>query len=105
MADIHIHREHRLGLAKARKTARQWAGREANSAWVHRHRGMKATSSGSSAAASKAIIVDVDSFDLTARLSGAGRHHGGRAGIEENLDAVLADQRREKSRRRGRGEG
>ena len=25
MADIHIHREHRLGLAKARKIAWQWA--------------------------------------------------------------------------------
>ena len=25
MADIHIHRAHRLGLAKARKTAWQWA--------------------------------------------------------------------------------
>jgi hypothetical protein len=25
MADIHIHRTHRLGLAKARKTAWQWA--------------------------------------------------------------------------------
>ena len=25
MADIHIHREHRLGLAKARKTAWRWA--------------------------------------------------------------------------------
>jgi putative polyhydroxyalkanoate system protein len=25
MADIHIHREHRLGLAKARKVALQWA--------------------------------------------------------------------------------
>src|SRR5512144_1035977 len=25
MADIHIHREHKLGLAKARKVAWQWA--------------------------------------------------------------------------------
>ena len=25
MADIHIHRKHRLGLAKARKTAWKWA--------------------------------------------------------------------------------
>ena len=95
MADIHIHREHRLGLAKARKTAWKWA--EA----VEEKFGMECTViEGKTndvvefkrAGVEGRLVVDADSFDLTARLGlllGAFR---GRieAEIEENVDAVLA---------------
>jgi len=95
MTDIHIHREHRLGLARARKTAWQWAeAAEANF-------GMECTViEGKTsdvvefkrAGVDGRLVVDADSFDLTARLGlllGAFR---GRieAEIEENVDAVLA---------------
>lgn len=95
MADIHIHRAHRLGLAKARKTAWQWA--EA----AEEKFGMQCTvieGKGSDVVEFKRsgvegrLIVAADSFDLSAQLGlllGAFR---GRieAGIEENLDAILA---------------
>ena len=95
MADIHIHREHRLGLAKARKTAWQWAeaaeekfGMECTVIEGKTSDVVEFTRSG----VEGRLVVDADSFDLTARLGlllGAFR---GRieAEIEENLDAVLA---------------
>ena len=95
MADIHIHRTHRLGLAKARKTAWQWAevaeqkfamectvieGKTGDVVEFKRP-GVQGQ-----------LVVAADSFELTAKLGlliGAFR---GRieAGIEENLDAILA---------------
>jgi putative polyhydroxyalkanoate system protein len=95
MADIHIHRTHRLGLAKARRTAWQWA--EA----AEEKFGMECTViegktsdvvEFTRAGVDGRLVVDADSFDLTARLGlllGAFR---GRieAEIEENVDAVLA---------------
>jgi putative polyhydroxyalkanoate system protein len=95
MADIHIHRDHRLGLARARKTAWQWA--EA----AEQKFGMECTVIEGDdsdvvefkrAGVDGQLLVAADSFDLTARLGlllGAFR---GRieAEIEENLDALLA---------------
>ena len=95
MADIHIHRAHRLGLAKARKTAWQWAEAaeqkfamectviegETGDVVEFKRPGVEGR-----------LIVAADSFDLSATLGlllGAFR---GRieAGIEENLDDILA---------------
>lgn len=95
MAEIHIHRSHRLGLAKARKTAWRWAEAaeekfgmectviegETNDVVEFRRAGVEGR-----------LVVDADSFELTAQLGlllGAFR---GRieAEIEENVDAVLA---------------
>ena len=95
MADIHIHRTHHLGLARARKTAWQWA--EA----AEEKFGMACTViegktsdvvEFTRAGVDGRLVVDADSFELTARLGlllGAFR---GRieAEIEENVDAVLA---------------
>jgi len=95
MADIHIHRDHHLGLAKARKTAWRWA--EA----AEEKFGMECTvTEGKTsdivefkrAGVHGRLVVDATSFELTARLGlllGAFR---GRieAEIEENVDALLA---------------
>lgn len=95
MADIHIHREHRLGLAKARKTAWRWA--EA----AEQKFGMECTViegktsdvvEFTRAGVEGRLVIDAESFDLTARLGlllGAFR---GRieTEIEENVDALLA---------------
>ncbi len=95
MADIRIHREHRLGLAKARKTAWQWA--EA----AEQKFGMECTViegqtrdvvEFSRAGVEGRLVVDADSFDLTARLGlllGAFRSRI-EAEIEENVDTLLA---------------
>jgi putative polyhydroxyalkanoate system protein len=95
MADIHIHREHRLGLAKARKTAWQWAeaaeakfGMECTVIEGTTSDVVEFTRSG----VEGRLVVDADSFDLTARLGlllGAFRSRI-EAEIEENVDAVLA---------------
>ncbi len=95
MADIHIHREHRLGLAKARKTARQWAET------AEKKFGMECTVvegktsdvvEFTRAGVEGRLVVDADSFDLTARLGLVLGAFRGRieAEIEENVDAVLA---------------
>jgi len=95
MADIRIHREHRLGLAKARKVAWQWA--EAAEAKF----GMECTVvegktsdvvEFTRAGVEGRLVVDAESFDLAARLGlllGAFRSRI-EAEIEENVDAVLA---------------
>ena len=95
MAEIHIHRTHQLGLARARKTAWQWAeaaeekfGMECTVIEGKTSDVVEFTRSG----VDGRLVVDADSFDLTARLGlllGAFR---GRieAEIEENVDAVLA---------------
>ena len=95
MADIHLHRKHALGLAKARKTAWQWA--EA----VEEKFGMECTviegvTSDTvefrRAGVEGCLIVTADAFQLDAKLGfllGAFRHRI-EAEIEENLDALLA---------------
>jgi putative polyhydroxyalkanoate system protein len=96
MADIHIRREHRLGLAKARKTAWQWAeaaeqkfGMECTVIEGKTSDVVEFTRNG----VEGRLIVDADSFDLTARLGLVLGTFRGRieAGIEQNLDAVLAE--------------
>ncbi len=95
MADIHIHREHRLGLAKARETAWQWAETaekkfgmactvvegETSDVVEFRRAGVEGR-----------LVIGAESFDITARLGlllGAFRARI-EDGIEENLDALLA---------------
>jgi putative polyhydroxyalkanoate system protein len=95
MADIHIHRTHRLGLAKARKTAWQWAeaaeekfGMECTVIEGETSDVVEFTRSG----VEGRLVVDADSFELTARLGlllGAFRSRI-EAEIEENVDTVLA---------------
>jgi putative polyhydroxyalkanoate system protein len=94
MADIHIHRSHRLGLAKARKTAWKWA--EA----VEKEFDMECTVIEADdhdvvefrrAGVEGRLRVEADAFDLTARLGlllGAFR---GRieSEIEAQLDKLL----------------
>jgi putative polyhydroxyalkanoate system protein len=95
MADIHIHRDHQLGLAKARKTAWQWA--EA----AEQKFGMECTViegedsdvvEFSRAGVEGRLLVAADSFDLTARLGLLVGAFRGRieSEIEDNLDALLA---------------
>ena len=94
MADIRIHREHQLGLTKARKVAWQWAedvekkfdmectvieGEFSDTVEVTRS-GVKGT-----------LIVAGDHFDLNAKLGflvGAFRHTI-ESEIERNLDKLL----------------
>lgn len=101
MADIHIHRAHKLGLAKARKTAWQWA--EA----AEQKLGVECTViEGETrdvvefkrAGVEGQLVVAADSFDLTARLGflvGAFRERI-EAEIEENIDALLAGAAKKK---------
>ena len=95
MADIHIHRTHKLGLAKARKTAWSWA--EA----VEQKFGMECTVIEGDesdvvefkrAGVDGSLLVTADAFELNARLGfliGAFRQRI-ESEIEENLDALLA---------------
>jgi putative polyhydroxyalkanoate system protein len=108
MADIHIHRAHRLGLAKARKMAWQWA--EA----VEAKFGMECTVIEGEASdvvefrrsgVDGRLLVAADSFDLTARLGlliGAFR---GRieSEIEANLDALLERSAAKADSAKGKG--
>src|SRR3954451_20330040 len=95
MADIHIHRAHRLGLAKARKTAWQWA-EAAEEKFAMECTVIEGETSDvvefTRAGVEGRLVVEADSFDLTAKLGlllGAFRHRI-EAGIEQNLDALLA---------------
>jgi putative polyhydroxyalkanoate system protein len=95
MADIHIHRTHALGLAKARKVAWRWA-EDAEDKF-----GMECTvieSDDSDVVEFKrsgvdgTLVVTAGAFELHARLGllvGAFRHRIERE-IEENLDTLLA---------------
>jgi putative polyhydroxyalkanoate system protein len=95
MAEIHLHREHRLGLAKARKTAWRWAE------LVEEKFGMECTViegetadvvEFTRAGVDGQLVVTADAFELTARLGflvGAFRDRIERE-IESQLDDVLA---------------
>lgn len=94
MADIHIHRTHRLGLARARRVAWQWA--EA----AEEKFGMECTViegpdsdvvEFARSGVDGRLVVAADSFELTARLGlliGAFRHRI-ESEIEANLDDLL----------------
>jgi putative polyhydroxyalkanoate system protein len=96
MAEIRIRREHRLGLAKARKTAWRWAE------LAEEKFGLACTViegetsdvvEFSRAGLDGRLLVEANAFDLSAELGfllGAFRQRI-EAGIEENLDRVLAD--------------
>jgi len=96
MADIHIHRAHRLGLAKARKVAWKWAE------MAERKLDMECTVMEGDdsdiveftrAGVDGRLVVAADSFELTAKLGfllGVFRQRI-EAEIEANLDELLAD--------------
>ena len=95
MADIHIHRTHTLGLARARKVAWKWAedaeekfGMECTVIEADDRDVVEFTRSG----VDGTLVVTADAFELNARLGllvGAFRHRIERE-IEENLDTLLA---------------
>ena len=105
MADIHIHRAHRLGLVQARKTAFRWAeqaeskfGMECTVIEGDDNDVVEFTRSG----VDGKLVVTADAFDLTARLGllvGVFRQRI-ESEIEENLDALLAGGAAAKSRAR-----
>ena len=97
MADINIHRDHQLGLEKARKVAWKWA--EDVEAKLHMEctviEGMTSdTVEFTRSGVSGRLIVAADHFDLQAQL---GFLLGAFSGtieteITKNLDAMLAEQ-------------
>lgn len=95
MADIHIHRTHGLGLARARKVAWQWAEAaeqtfEMECTVIEGDDGdvVEFTRSG----VEGQLVVAADSFALTAKLGFLLGAFRGRieAEIETKLDALLA---------------
>jgi putative polyhydroxyalkanoate system protein len=96
MAEIHVHRAHRLGLSRARKSAWRWAE------LAERKFGMECTVvegktsdvvEFTRAGVDGRLVVTADAFELTARLGllvGVFRDRIV-AEIEENLDQVLAE--------------
>ena len=95
MADIHIHRDHHLGLAKARKIALAMGrgGRGEVRHGVHDHRGRDEDMvEFKRAGVERPLVVAADHFDLEAKLGfllGAFREPI-EAEIEKHLDALLA---------------
>ena len=96
MAEIHVRRAHRLGLAKARKAAWRWAEH------AEQKFGMQCTVvegeqsdvvEFTRAGVDGRLVVAADAFDLTARLGFLVGVFRDRivAEIEENLDHVLAE--------------
>ena len=104
MADIHIHRAHALGFAKARKIAFRWAeqaeakfGMECTVIEGDDNDVVEFTRSG----VDGQLVVTADAFDLTARLGllvGVFRQRI-ESEIEANLDALLAKPERKKAKR------
>ena len=95
MADIHIHRAHSLGLAKARKMAWKWA--EA----VEQKFAMECTVvegptqdvvEFTRAGVQGRLVVEADAFDLTAKLGFLVGAFAGKieSEIESQIDALLA---------------
>ena len=108
MADIHIHREHRLGLAKARKMAWKWA--EA----VEEKFDMECTVVEGDdhdvvefrrAGVDGRLRVEADAFDLTARLGFLLGAFSGRieSEIEAQLDKLLPASAAAESKGAGTG--
>ena len=101
MADIRIHRPHRLGLAKAREVAWQWAEE------VEQRFDMSCTvieGEGSDTVEFRRtgvdgrLLVHADRFELEARLGFLLGAFSNRieAEIERNLDALLAEKAKHK---------
>ena len=99
MSEIHVHREHRLGLARARKCAWRWAE------LAEQRFGMSCTVSEGEksdvveftrAGVDGRLVVAADSFELTAQLGFLVAMFSDRivAEIEDNLDQVLAEAER-----------
>ena len=95
MSEIHIHRAHSLGLAKARKMARTWAEaaeeKFAMECTVVEGRTRDVVEF-TRAGVKGRLVVEADAFDLTAKL---GLLVGAFAGkieseVEAQLDALLA---------------
>jgi putative polyhydroxyalkanoate system protein len=105
MADIHIHREHGLGLAKARKMAWQWA-EAAEAKFAMECTVIEGKTSDvvefTRAGVDGRLVVDADAFDLTARLGlllGAFRTRI-ESEIEEYVDSLIAGAKKAKSKRK-----
>lgn len=95
MPDIHIHREHRLGLAQARKIAWQWAEEvEANfdMACTVIEGEDSDTVEFTRTGVNGTLVVAADHFDLNARLGFLLGAFSRRieSEIEKNLDELLA---------------
>jgi len=95
MPDIHIHRDHSLGLAKARKVAWDWA-EQAESKFDMECTVLEGETSDTveftRSGVSGTLIVAADHFDLNAKLGflvGAFRHTI-ESEIERNLDKLLS---------------
>ena len=95
MPDIHIHREHQLGLTKARKVALQWA-EDAEAKFDMACTILEGETSDTveftRSGVKGELIVAADHFDLSAKLGfllGAFSKTI-EAEIEKNLDALLA---------------
>lgn len=95
MADIHIRREHQLGLATARDVAAEWA-REAESKFgmgaTHVAGEFSDTIEFKRSGADGALVVAADHFELNLTLGFLMRAFAPaiQAQIEKNLDALLA---------------
>ena len=94
MAEIHIHRNHQLGLAGARKAAWKWAeaaeeklGMECTVVEGKTEDVVEFTRSG----VDGTLVVSADAFELTAKLGFLIGAFRGRieSEIEEHLDALL----------------
>ena len=95
MPDIRIHREHALGLEKARKIAWAWAEhveREFDMTCTVVEGDFSDTVEFTRSGVSGALVVAADHFDLHAKLGFLLGAFSGRieAEIEKNLDALLA---------------
>jgi putative polyhydroxyalkanoate system protein len=95
MPDIHIHRAHGLGLARARKTASSWvqdAGKRFGLACTVIEGEEKDVVEFERSGVKGRLLVTGDAFDLQARLGllvGAFKERIARE-IEDNFDSLLA---------------
>ena len=95
MADIHIHREHSLGLAQARKLARDWA-EQLEQQFDMACTVIEGETSDSvefvRSGVNGVLIVAADHFDVEAKLGFllAAFSKAIEAKIEKNLDSLLA---------------
>ena len=96
MANIHIAREHALGLREARRFALQWAEKaqvEFGLEWTHEPGITRDLVSFSRSGVNGTLAVTKDSFELDARLgflAGVFKHRI-ESEIEKNLDALMAE--------------
>ncbi|MDQ6628983.1 MAG: polyhydroxyalkanoic acid system family protein [Pseudomonadota bacterium] len=110
MADIHIHRPHRLGLAEARKLARQWtesAGQKFDMTCTLIEGDTGDVVEFKRDGVQGRFVVAADSFDLTATLGFLFGAFRGRieSEIEANLDALLSGAATAKPAARRAGPG